>query len=168
MSSFSGLMRALALAATLAVTLSACTTLRPVYGENGLTNEAIALAYAEPANRLEQIIYQDLALRLGKAASGDAPELQVTATQASRALTAGNSDFPNRQRQMTVTATIRLVGSDGKVLFSGKRSAAADYTTNASALANQQAETEAAERAAKALADTIRLTLIAALASPAQ
>jgi hypothetical protein len=161
-------MRAIIVTAVLALALSACTTLRPVYGENGLTSESIALAYATPANRLEQIIYQDLALRLGKAEAGKAPEVQITATQASKALTAGNIVSPNRQRQMVVTARIRLIGTDGKVLFSGSRSAAADYTTNASQLANQQAETEAAERAAKALADTIRLTLIAALASPAQ
>ncbi|HWA20311.1 MAG TPA: LPS assembly lipoprotein LptE [Devosia sp.] len=161
------LMRAIIVTATLALALSACTTLRPVYGENGLTTEAIALAYAEPASRLEQIIYQELALRLGKA-TGDAPELQVTTSQASKALTAGGIAFPNRQRQMIVTARIRLVAAGGKVLFSGSRSAAADYTTNVSQLANQQAETDAAERAAKALAETIRLTLIAALASPAQ
>ena len=69
---------------------------------------------------------------------------------------------------MTVTADIVLKAADGTVLFSGTRNASADYTTNAQALANQAAETEAAERAAKALADTIRLTLLAALASPAQ
>jgi LPS-assembly lipoprotein len=161
-------MRAMALAVTLALALSACTTLRPVYGENGLTNDSIALAYAKPANRLEQIIYQDLALRLGKAAAGDAPEVQITASSASKALTSGNIVSPNQQRQMIVTAKVRLIGIDGKVLFSGSRSAAADYTANASQLANQQAETDAAERAARALADSIRLTLIAALALPAQ
>jgi LPS-assembly lipoprotein len=157
------------MAAALAVAfpLAGCTTLKPLYGDEGLTTERITLTYAAPANRLEQVIYQELALRLGKS-TGDAPEVAVTATSSSKALTAGNLSSPNRQRQMTVSATITLTATDGSVLFSGKRSAAADYTTNASALANQQAETEAAERAAKALAETIRLTLLAALASPSQ
>ncbi len=39
----------------------------PVYGDNGIGVEQHELRYAKPANRLEQIIYQELALRLGKA-----------------------------------------------------------------------------------------------------
>jgi hypothetical protein len=148
--------------------LSACSSFRPVYGDNGLTNESIALAYAKPDTRLEQIIYQSLALRLGKSARTDAPLVTVDVTQDSRALTSGTITSPNRQRQMVVTAAITLTTPTGETLFKGDRSAAADYTTNSQALANQAAETEAAERAARALAETIRLTLIAALASPAQ
>jgi LPS-assembly lipoprotein len=161
-------LRALMLAVALMLPVAACSGLHPLYGDSGLTRGSIEIAYAKPANRLEQIIYQDLALRLGKSRGGDAPELEVTASQSSRALAAGNIVSPNRQRQMTVSATITLTSADGKVLFSGRRSAAADYTTNSQVLANQAAETEAAERAAKALADTIRLSLLAALASPAQ
>jgi LPS-assembly lipoprotein len=159
---------ALLLALAVPVTLSACSSLRPVYGDNGLTSEAIELAYARPANRLEQVIYQSLALRLGKAGGTDAPLVAIVATQSSRALTKGTATSPNTQRQMTVTATVTLKAVDGTVLFTGTRSASADYTTDPQALANQAAETEAAERAARALAETIRLTLIAALASPAQ
>ena len=157
----------MAAALVVALPLAGCTTLKPLYGDEGLTTERIVLTYAAPANRLEQVIYQELALRLGKA-SANAPEVAITADSSSKTLTAGNITSPNRQRQMTVTATITLTATDGSVLFSGKRSAAADYTTNASALANQQAETEAAERAARALAETIRLTLLAALAASAQ
>ncbi|MEO6396333.1 MAG: LPS assembly lipoprotein LptE [Devosia sp.] len=150
----------------LPLALSACSSFRPVYGDSGLTNEAVALAYAKPSNRLEQVIYQSLALRLGKSSGADAPLVTIAASQSSTTLTSGTSR--NRHRQMVVTATITLTGTDGTELFKGTRSAAADYTTNAQVLANQAAETEAAERAAKALAETIRLTLIAALAAPAQ
>ncbi|MEQ1769230.1 MAG: LPS assembly lipoprotein LptE [Devosia sp.] len=168
MSSSSRPVRLAAALLLVALTLAGCASFRPVYGDGGLTGEAIALAYEKPGNRLEQIIYQSLALRLGKASGADAPTVSVTATQSSRALTSGTVATPSRQRQMLVTAQIVLTGSDGTELFKGSRSATADYTTNAQGLANQAAETEAAERAAKALADTIRLTLIAALASPAQ
>src|SRR4051812_5702339 len=99
------------MAASLAVALplAGCTTLTPLYGDQGLTSEKIALVYAAPGSRLEQVIYQELALRLGKA-SGDAPEVAIPATSSSRALTAGNITSPNRQRQMTVSATIILTG----------------------------------------------------------
>lgn len=170
MSSFSPWVRiaAVLLALVSPLALSACSSLRPVYGDNGLTNQAVALAYAKPANRLEQVIYQSLALRLGKSDSADAPTVTVVAKQSSRALTKGTAISPNEQRQMTVTADITLKAPDGKVLFSGTRAASADYTTDPQALSNQAAETEAAERAAKALAETLRLTLLAALASSPQ
>ncbi|MEQ1900100.1 MAG: LPS assembly lipoprotein LptE [Devosia sp.] len=159
---------ALLLALALPLALSACSSLRPVYGDNGLTNQAVALAYAKPANRLEQVIYQSLALRLGKSDSAGAPLVAVVARQSTRTLTKGTAISPNEQRQMTVTADVTLTAPDGKVLFAGTRAASADYTTDPQALSNQAAETEAAERAAKALAETLRLTLIAALASSPQ
>src|SRR5689334_20560375 len=65
----------------LPLALSACASFRPVYGDNGLGTESIALAYAKPDNRLEQIVYQSLALRLGKATRTDAPLVTVSVTQ---------------------------------------------------------------------------------------
>ena len=66
--------------------------------------------------------------------------------------------------EMVVTAAITLVGADGKVLFSGSRSQSADYTTGPQVIANNQAATDAQARAAHLLADTIRLSVLGALA----
>lgn len=166
---------ALALIAPLA--LASCTSFTPVYGDGGIVNAELELAYAKPTNRLEQIIYQDLALRLGKSSNPSAPLVTVKASAKSRSLpTAGGA--PVSQKQVTVTATITIATIETpatadteavmKTIFSASRNASADYTTGSQSLANQQAAQDAQERAAKALADTVRLTIIAALASPAQ
>jgi hypothetical protein len=163
MSSSSRTFGAILLAAALTAPLAACTGLMPVYSERGLGTETVAVAYAAPNNRVEQIIYQDLALRLGKS-SGAVPVVKISATRNDVALTNNLVTAPNRQRQMRVTAKVSVTDVDGEVIFSGTRAQTADYTTDAQALANQQAEDDAARRAALLLAQTIRLEVIAALA----
>jgi hypothetical protein len=147
-----------------ALALGGCTGLRPVYGDNGLASQRVEVQYAAPNSRLEQVIYQDLALKLGRS-SGDVPTVTVAVGQSSRDLTNNIVTRPHDQRQMIVTAHITVSAPDGDVLFSGSRSQTADYTTSAQAAANQQAAEDAALRAARLLADTIRLQVLAALAN---
>lgn len=163
MSSSSALLRAGLLALTLAlpVTLAACSSFRPVYGENGIGAERIALNYAKPTNRLEQIIYQDLALALGKDDNG--PQLSVVTTSSARALTRSDVSRPSRQREAVVSAEITVRDVAGAVLFSGTRSAAAGYSADGQGLADAEARRNAEEQAARELAEIIRLTLIGAL-----
>ena len=71
--------------------------------------------------------------------------------------------LPSLQMEMEVTADIKLTDVNGKVIFSGMRSATADYTTNTQGLANDAASADAIKRAALSLSDTIRLTLLGAL-----
>lgn len=166
---------ALALFAPLA--LASCTSFAPVYGDNGIVNSELALTYAKPTNRLEQIIYQDLALRLGKSSDANAPLVTIKTSTKSRSLPTADAS-PVSQKQVTVTATITIAKLETpttadaaavmKTIYTASRNASADYTTGPQSLANQQAAEEASERAAKALAETVRLTIIAALASPAQ
>lgn len=148
--------------------LSGCAGLTPLYGESGIEAERIDLAYAAPETRLEQIIYQTLALRLGDTRAPEAPLVTVSASQASRALTSGSVVTPSEQREMVVNAEVKVTDSNGRIVFSARRSASALYSAGPQSLANQSAEIEAAERAAKALAETIRLTLLAALQAPTQ
>ena len=164
--SSSPVLRAAMLAAALAASLvlAGCTGLRPVHGDAGgpVGRSDLVAHYAEPSNRLEQIIYQDLALRLGRA-TGPAPTVRVSVGRSSRDLTFATVTGPGRPRQMTVTAAITVTAPDGTVLFSGTRAQTADYTSSPQALASRQAENDAAERAARLLADTVRLEVIAAL-----
>jgi hypothetical protein len=150
-----------------ATALAGCTGLTPVYGERGIGTERHPLNYAKPNSRLEQIIYQELALRFGKATDGSAPTVRITTSNYGRKLTRSNVVRPSEQREMVVTAQIELIGADGAVILSTSRSAAALYTTDSQALAATEAEREAAERAARELAETVRLTLLGALAQPA-
>ena len=153
---------ALALSATAA--LSGCTGLRPVYGQPGAGVERYTFAYGTPVSRLDQVIYNELRLRLGPQSDAeDAVRINVTSSNSARALTRTNVVRPSSQFEMIVNATIRVVDADGNLLFSGQRRASAGYETVSQVLADTAAATDAAERAAKSLADTIRLTIIAAL-----
>ena len=151
MSSFSRVARTALVALALLAPLAACTGIRPVYTDAGLGMKRVNVAYAAPANRLEQIIYQDLTLRLGKA-EGSVPRVTIGARRSADG------------RKVTVTASLTVTAADGVVLFSGTRSQSADYKTDSQALANQQAITTAERQAALLLADTLRLQIIAALA----
>lgn len=147
-----------------AMALAGCTGLTPVYGERGIGAERHPLNYAKPNSRLEQVIYQELALRFGKATDGSAPSVRITTSSYGRDLTRSGVVRPTDQKEMVVTAQIELIAADGSIILSTTRSAAALYTADSQALASSEAEREAAERAARELAETVRLTLLGALA----
>ena len=156
---------ALALSAT--AVLSSCTGLRPVYGQPGAGVERYAFFYGAPVSRLDQVIYNDLRLRLGQQSSApDAVKVTISSSTSSRVLTKTNPTRPSTAHEMTVAANVRVVGPDGKVLFNGVRRASADYQVVSQVLADNSAAQDAAERAAHTVADTVRLTIIAALESP--
>ena len=158
----------LALALLGATTLAACSGFTPVYGERGIGVEKHAFRYDKPASRLEQIIYQELVLKLGRTTDPSVPLVRVTTTSSVRGLTKTKISNPAAQNEAVVTARIELVDADGNVAFTATRSAAALFTSDRyQALAETEAEKEAKERAARELAETVRLTLLGALANPA-
>ena len=163
MSSLSRAMGTALLAVALVVPLAACTGLRPVYSDAGIGAARVDVAYGAPGNVLERTIYQDLALRLGKA-DGSVPLVKVAAWSGAGALTNDLVPSPVNQRQVTVTAAVTVTAPDGTVLLSATRSQTADLTHGAQVLANQQATESAERQAALLLADTLRLEIIAALA----
>ena len=152
-----------ALALLAPMLLSACT-LAPVYGTGADPGQDYRLSYAEPASRLDQIIYQDLGLRFGRGQGPGAAELKVVSVvSGSRVLARAATIDPQKAYEVTVSAQITLT-RDGAVLFSGTRQSTATYTERGQALTDRAAAAAAGEQAAHALAETIRLTVIAALA----
>lgn len=150
-----------------AATLSACS-FTPLYGEQAALN----LAYADPTSRLDQIIYQDLALRLGKTTTPDAPLVTVSTSTSSRRVGRTSSGSPATTYEATVTAKVSVTRQEidvstgemtTKTIYTANRKASASYTTNGQRLADQHAVEEAQERAALAVAQTIRLLLAANL-----
>jgi hypothetical protein len=138
----------------------------PVYSGALAGQTQLNLAYAKPTSRLEQIIYQDLALRLGRSEAETAPLVTVSAAASGGSLgfltATANPSKPNR---VTVTATATITARDGskaEPLVIARR-ATAEYTTNSQVLADTAASTEAGERAAKAAAESLRLAILAAL-----
>ncbi|WP_158626075.1 hypothetical protein [Arsenicitalea aurantiaca] len=145
--------------------LAACSSFTPAYGPQSVAEGRLALAYAAPNNRLEQVIYQDLALRLGPGGDTGAPRVSVTARSDVRRLARSRTDNPRTEFEAVVTADLVVTEADGAVSFTATRSASAVFTRGEQVLADVSAETEAAERAARAVAETLRLTLLGALAT---
>ncbi|MDP1729991.1 MAG: hypothetical protein Q8L54_02205 [Devosia sp.] len=140
-------------------------TFTPVYGEYGVSLQRLEFAYAKPATRLDQIIIQDLALKLGKSQRPDAPLVTISSGAASRAVTRTGTAKPATQREVTVSVSYPVIAG-GRVVASGSRSASALDTTSGQVLADSAAYGDAEERAARAAGETVRLSILAALATP--
>jgi hypothetical protein len=164
MSSFSRAVRVALIGVALTLPLAACTGIRPVYSDAALGAKRVNVVYAAPNNRLEQIIYNDLALRLGKSSGVSAPTVTVSAYGYGTDLNTTTVGTPVNAKQAVVGASLTVTAPDGSVLFSGGRTQTADYTSSSQTLANQQAVDSAQRRAALLLADTLRLDILGALA----
>ena len=123
------------------------------------------LAYAKPANRLEQIIYQDLALRLGASDLPTAPLASLAVWHRCRRNGPVADRRPAKPIEITVTATLTITPRDGSAEPPVRitRRATANFTRDEQVLADQEAQTDAAERAAGAVAESLRLAVLASL-----
>ncbi len=144
--------------------LAACT-LTPVYSGRLAETGAIALAYAKPVTRLDQIIYQELSLRFGRSDSPAAALATVSTSVGGARLGDTVTANPNISYQVTVTATLAITHPDNPeaeplVLT---RKATADYQRGAQILNDQFSYDEASERAAKSAAESLRLAILATL-----
>ena len=165
--SWSSPMRRIAFAGLLlaaGTALGACS-FSPVHSGTLASQPMLNLAYAKPVTRLEQIIYQELALRFGSSDAETAPLASVTATSSAVGIGLSQTANPNKLNRVTVTATLTVSRRDGTAAepVSFTRQASADYTTSSQVLADTSAANEAAERAAKAAAESLRLALLASL-----
>src|SRR5918993_3601903 len=82
-----------------ATALAGCTGLTPVYGERGIGTERHALNYSKPNSRLEQIIYQELVLRVGRTSDPSSPTVRITTSSYTRDLTLSGIARPADQRE---------------------------------------------------------------------
>jgi hypothetical protein len=153
----------IALGLSLALGAVSGCSFAPVYGEGSVAEQTLQLNYAKPNTRLEQVVYQELELRLGANPPSEAPLVTVAVFTATRTLTKSKAVTANPVTEITATGTVTVV-KDGVILQSFVRKATVSYTTNSQVLANNSAATDAGERAAKALAESIRLSLIGLLA----
>lgn len=145
--------------------LSACT-FSPVYSGALASQPMLNLAYGKANSRLEQIVYQELSLRLGSSTSETAPlaKVSVTSSVAGLGFLTATAN-PSKPYRVTVTATLTISRRDGSDVepISFTRRATAEYTANSQILADTTAATEATERAARAAAESLRLAVLAAL-----
>jgi hypothetical protein len=146
--------------------LAACSGFRPLYGDVGFNPARYAFRYAEPASRLDQIIYAELRLRLGPESNAPgALRVAVSTSAAARALTRTGTPRVASVNAMTVTTSYSVTTPEGDIVTSGARSTEAVYTVVGQVLADTEAANDASERGARALADTVRLAILGALAT---
>jgi len=153
------------LALGLLLPLLAGCSFSPLYGGvDGSMSAGTGFAYAEPNNRYEQIIYQELAFRLGTDASPDARLVTVSASEGNRRVgrTSPGSVLTAYEAVVSASMSVSASGADDKKLLSASRFAGASYEISGQVAADRAAEQNAAEHAAKAVADTLRLILAAA------
>jgi hypothetical protein len=162
-SGFRSLTLAAALAAA-ALPLAGCS-FSPVYGGAGAMagQQVLALNYAKPTTRLEQIVYQELRLRLGASEAHDAPRASVSVSAS--AIDPSIADEVNLYdtRRVTVTATLTITRPGEARPRTYTRVATADYIYANQVLASRTAADEAAERAALSAAESLRLAVLADL-----
>jgi hypothetical protein len=146
--------------------LAGCT-LTPVYSDGAMARQSVALAYAEPNTRLEQIVYQELGRSFGPDSGKGAPLVKVSVYPAVKRTVHTDDPGIKTNYEMAVTGTITIVedGPEPKTILQATRYASASYAIDGQVLADNAAEIEAAERAARALAESFRLTMLATFAA---
>ncbi|GLQ12225.1 hypothetical protein GCM10007913_41580 [Devosia yakushimensis] len=150
---------------TLSAALGACS-FAPVYSSGSLASQPLLnLAFAKPNSRLEQVVYQELALRFGHSEAPTAPLAQVFVSASASDSVLSRTANPAKPMEVTATATLTITYRDdsGKQPIRLTRFATAGYSRSGQVLADKEAEREAAERAAKAAAESLRLGLLATL-----
>lgn len=159
--SFVSVLRTAGLALVLAapMALAGCT-LTPVHGNAGQV-APLALSYAEPNSRLEQVAYQALSARFDQGGP-ESPEVALRVSVGNTRLGVSATRSPVTERMITATVTYTLV-QNGVTLASGSRQASANYHTTGQTVADDAARIGAEEQATRAAAETVRLALIAEL-----
>ncbi|WEJ33447.1 LPS assembly lipoprotein LptE [Devosia sp. SD17-2] len=147
------------------VALSACS-FQPVHSGRLAEAAQMQLAYAAPNTRLEQIVYQELSFRLGTSARPDAPLVSISVRPETAVAFRSQTANPHKLHEARVTGDLVITYRDnsGRAPVRVTRTATAQFNRSGQVLAEQAAELEAQERAAKALAESLRLAIYAALA----
>lgn len=142
------------------MSLSGCTSLTPVYGgARGVEIASLRFQYAEPTNRMEQIIYNELKLSFPASPDAGAPMLVVVASASSPKGALSNAISVGRQTASRVTATLTI--GEGEDAYSVTRYNDAAYQSGALVLSEQVAAAEAEEIAARSTAAALRAAILA-------
>lgn len=147
--------------ALLSLALAACSSFTPVYGDRagGGLSEA-RFFFAEPGSRIEQIVLNRLRTVFPQPARPGDPTLSVSVS-AGGAYEGISNAFPARRPLgRRVTATVSIVGADGTA-FSATRFVDTSYQSDSVTPADAAAADGAMERAARAVAESLRAAILA-------
>jgi LPS-assembly lipoprotein len=157
--------------------LTAACGFRPLYGSGDATSPGVAqdlasVAIAEPADRLHQLIRNDLLSTMRPAGTGepDRYRLDIVATS-SQDKSIEDSSNSRRSRRSTVRITASFALKDmsgGKTVYQGRTFSNVSYDDVNQSFADMQARSTAVERGAREVALDIRTRLAAHFASAQQ
>ncbi|MGI9351618.1 MAG: LPS assembly lipoprotein LptE [Rhizobiaceae bacterium] len=147
--------------------LSACQ-FRPLYGnssdggslENGVNLSAVSVSQVN--SRVAQQVRNHLIFLLdgGFTNPGKTHEAKIRVTWDNRQLASIQGVQDSTSGTITVTASYDLIElSSGKAIASGSRQANSSYDRTGQVFANERAERDAENRAAKATAESLRLAI---------
>lgn len=145
--------------------VAGCTGLTPVYSDAAMAQKTFAFNFAKPNSRLDQVAYQELASRFPNAAP-DAPTLAVSISAGGRQLTRSATDNPVTNSEAGAYGTLTITDAQGKQLFVASRNASSSYQTNGQVFADTEAYKAATEQATRAVAESLRLAVLAGYKGP--
>lgn len=145
--------------------VSACSGPMPLYSTAAVDPATYSFSYSRPVSRSDQVIYRELRLRLPQEpGAANALTVAVTSSTYPRGLAVKTIGAPHVPYSMVAVADVTVTRADGSVVFSGQRTASASFEYTNQVLTDKQAEIDAAERASVALAETVRLSILTAIA----
>lgn len=147
--------------------LGGCSTYRPLYGRteaNGsVATELSTIAVAEQTQRAGQLVRNELISSFGGQPSSSRYVLKLDVTEKTQDVSSlADSNVERHRYRLSVNYQL-VEASSGKELSSGKSFSNVSYDTVEEPVADLQAAENARERAARELAQDIRLRLSAFL-----
>ena len=147
--------------AAMAVALAACTSFAPVYGSR--TDSAVAnirFNYANPDDRLEQLVFNRLRVAFPASATASDPMLDIAVSVSSLSAPLSDSFATARPARIRVQAVVTIT-QGGQVLFEALRFVDTAYQTGKLTPAGISASLGAQESAAMSVAESVRAAILA-------
>lgn len=145
----------------ISLALSACSGFAPVYGTNGAGGMSTAsFQFAEPTNRMEQIIVNRLKVAFPGPASANDPVLKVSAGQGGQQNSMSNAFAVARPTSLEVSGTVTVSQGD-TVLFKATRVTGTAYQSGKLTLNELESQKGTQELAAQSTADALRAAILA-------
>ncbi len=152
---------ALLFAGAVSLGLAGCTSFSPVYGDMaGAQAQNIRFNFAPPSGRLSQIVAQRLGVTFSQVAGPDDPVLTITASKVGQPGVLSDAFDARKPLSIRVQATVTIRKGD-EVLFEARRFADTSYQSLGQLLAQNTAATAAEEAAARSVAESLRLAILA-------
>lgn len=145
----------------ISLAVSACSGFAPVYGTNSAGGmSGASFQFAEPTNRIEQIIINRLRIAFPASGNVSDPVLKVSASQGGQQNSMSDAFAVARPASLEVSGTVTVLQGD-KVLFQATRVTGTAYQSGKLTLNEIESQKGTQELAAASTADALRAAILA-------